>query len=197
MKIAFIYLASGFAKRFGSNKLLVLWQGKPLYQAGFETLQKAKNELLAQGHDVKIIVTSQYAEILAWCQEHSAVAVENTHSLEGITASLKLGTRAAQDAQVLLFCAADQPFLQAGTIVKLVAVYLQSGKKIGCVVNGTRQGNPTLFASVYSQELLELKGDKGGKVLLQKHSEDVFQLPVAAEELRDIDFPTDLTQVEK
>ena len=39
MHIALIYMASGFSRRFGGNKLLAPLAGKPLYRHGFDHLQ--------------------------------------------------------------------------------------------------------------------------------------------------------------
>ena len=38
MKLRIIYLAAGNSRRFGSNKLLHITQGKPLYQHGLDML---------------------------------------------------------------------------------------------------------------------------------------------------------------
>ena len=38
MKYSLIYLAAGNSRRFGKNKLLVEWNGRPLYEYGLNTL---------------------------------------------------------------------------------------------------------------------------------------------------------------
>ena len=40
MKLSMIYMASGFGKRFGSNKLLASFEGRPLYTYGLSALEK-------------------------------------------------------------------------------------------------------------------------------------------------------------
>lgn len=45
MKISFIYMASGFGSRFGSNKLLVPFKGKALYRHGLDCICRAAGEL--------------------------------------------------------------------------------------------------------------------------------------------------------
>ncbi len=45
MRISFIYMASGFGSRFGSNKLLVPFKGKELYRHGLDCICQAAGEL--------------------------------------------------------------------------------------------------------------------------------------------------------
>ena len=47
MNVSLIYMASGFGKRYGTNKLLTEFQGEPLYLHGLLSLQKAAR-LLAE-----------------------------------------------------------------------------------------------------------------------------------------------------
>ena len=58
MKISFIYMASGFGSRFGSNKLLVPFKGKALYRHGLDCICRAAGELEKEGYRPKIVNTS-------------------------------------------------------------------------------------------------------------------------------------------
>ncbi|MBR5444492.1 MAG: NTP transferase domain-containing protein, partial [Clostridia bacterium] len=42
--IHILYLAAGQSRRYGSNKLLDDWNGKPLYRWGLETIREAIRE---------------------------------------------------------------------------------------------------------------------------------------------------------
>ena len=55
-----------------------------------------------------------------------------------------------------------------------------------------RQGNPCIFPASLYPELLTLAGDCGGKQVIRAHPELVTEVPVPAEELRDVDTPADL-----
>ena len=76
MNLAMIYMASGFASRFGENKLLFPFRGKPLYCHGLEHLQEAAG-LLADGEGKRpfLAVVSQYREILEAAGEQGLCAV--------------------------------------------------------------------------------------------------------------------------
>lgn len=187
MKLAFIYLASGFARRFGSNKLLYMLKGSPLYQHGFNVLVATGEELRNKGNQVELLVVSQYAEILAWCKSQGAVCIYNGQSSDGIAAGMKLGIKDAQQADAYLFCVADQPFLQVKTLLNLVSDFAQGKGTLGCPGNVNRQGNPKIFAASYVPELLALTGDKGGQMVFQQHLAEAFYVKTENQELQDID----------
>ena len=95
MRISFIYMASGFGSRFGSNKLLVPFKGKELYRHGLDCICQAAGELEKEGHQTEVLVVSQYEAILKQAESRGLLAVPNRFSGEGITASLRLGTSSA------------------------------------------------------------------------------------------------------
>ena len=164
MRISFIYMASGFGSRFGSNKLLVPFKGKELYRHGLDCI----------------------------CQ----AAVPNRFSGEGITASLRLGTSSASpESEALLFSVADQPYMSTSTLKEFIHGFRLSGKGMGCVCHQGRRGNPAVFSSFYRKELMGLRGDRGGSVIMKAHPGDVWTMEVPEEELKDIDRTEDLGAV--
>ena len=236
--LALIYMASGFGRRYGSNKLLEMVGGKPLYLHGLETLVEAAGELkeggraenlqgkerasgVEGGMEIRLIVVSQYGEILERAKQLGAVPVYNPNSEEGITASIHLGIEASDYAgqdvraeasdyakqdvrpeasgyakqdvrpEAYLFSVADQPWMKAESIVRLVEEFLESGRTMACLTDGRRRGNPVLFAAKYREELMALTGDKGGSQLLRRYPGQVLEVPVGPEELRDVDQPGD------
>ena len=54
MKVSMIYMASGFGKRYGTNKLITEFRGEPLYLHGLLSLQivrkNGKDQLSADPH---------------------------------------------------------------------------------------------------------------------------------------------------
>lgn len=191
MTLGIVFMASGFGRRFGSNKLLYPLGGKPLYTYALSNLINAINELKTD-YKVKLAVVSQYDEILAEAEKRGALAVHNPDSGKGITASIKLGIKNLPESEHYAFFVADQPYLNAETTIKFIKSYLVSGKTIGCVTDGVTSGNPVIFNRIYLPELLALEGDKGGKQVVLKHPEEVFYFTVASQELFDLDKPEDL-----
>lgn len=210
MELSMVYMASGFGRRFGSNKLLMPLEGKPLYLHGLGAL-KAAAELLetdgkgnfAAGETVpkasqipihcRIFVVSQYEEILKEAEKMGFETVYNPYSSEGITASLRLGTRASgPDTDAFLYFVADQPYMQAKTIASFASGFFSSGKGIGCVCSRGRPGSPNLFHSRFYKELLSLEGDKGGRQIMGKYPEELWKKEVNERELVDIDTLNDI-----
>lgn len=194
MKIALIYMASGFGRRFGENKLLIDFYGKPLFLYGLESLIKARKRLQdGYGDEVELLVVSQYDEILQQANVFELKAVKNEQSMEGITASLRLGTKCASDNTMLyLYFVADQPYMDAHTIERFIRQFIKSKKGIGVVSCDGKRGNPAVFLRKYKQQLLELSGDRGGSQIMRQHEEDVWLFEVPKEKLRDIDTREDL-----
>ena len=199
MKLSLIYMASGFGSRFGSNKLYAGLDGRPLYSYGLESLMEAAGELREKdGYEVRLILVSQYDRILEDGRSRGLETVHNPYSSQGITASLRLGAEAdGGEADILLFFVADQPYMKSSTIASFVRGLAESGFGMGCVKSGGRRGNPAAFSGKYREELLALRGDKGGSVLMKAHPEDVWTMEVPEEELKDIDVKEDLDRREQ
>lgn len=197
MKAAVIYMASGFGRRFGSNKLAAILEGKPLYQHSLEAAAGAVKRLNAQaGWQARLVAVSQYREILEAAGRAGAEAVLNERSHEGITASLILGTLGAGEADIYVYCVADQPRLRAETIADFIQGFAASKRGIGCVANGGRRGNPAAFLACYRGELLSLTGDKGGSQVIRRHEKELWLYEAAEEELADVDCLEDLKRAQ-
>lgn len=162
MKISFIYMASGFGSRFGSNKLLVPFKGKELYRHGLDCICRAAGELEKDGHQTEILVVSQYEEILEQAVSQGLAAVHNGFSGEGITASLRLGTAsAAPGTEALLFSVADQPYMSPFTLKRFIEGYWLS--KRGWAVCAIREsgGIPPYSAAPTGRSLWGFAGTGG------------------------------------
>lgn len=198
MHLAMIYMASGFASRFGENKLLVPFRGKPLYLHGMEHLAEAARLLEQEGAaEISLLAVSQYGEILAKGREMGYIPVPNSRSREGITASLRLGTLGAGEAEAYLYFVADQPFMGGETIRAFVSGFLKSKKGIGCAARGSGRGSPVIFSSKYRESLLGLSGDKGGRQIMERFPRDIWAMQVKGEELLDIDRREDMEAAER
>jgi molybdenum cofactor cytidylyltransferase len=191
MTLGIIFMASGLSRRFGSNKLLYKLDGKPLYLHALSSLIVAAEEL-KRDCSVSIAVVSQYSEILTEAEKLGLLAVHNPDSEEGITASIKLGLKSLPASEHYAFFVADQPFLKSETTAAFIRQYLVSTKGIGSVSDGRLLGNPCVFSRKYLPELSVLEGDRGGKQVIMKHPEDIFDFRIEPNELFDLDRPEDL-----
>lgn len=220
MKIAFIYMASGFGRRFGENKLLIDFCEKPLYLHGLSHLQQAKlalekleysrenengrskrlreeknqaNSDKMEKLEIEILVVSQYEQIREQVRKLGIRAIKNLESKEGISASIRLGTQnAREDTDIFLYFVADQPYMKADVIEAFVSGFLESKKGIGAVSFHGKRRNPAAFLRKYREELLLLCGDRGGSHIIRQHLDDLWMMEVEEEMVRDIDTKEDL-----
>ena len=136
-----IYMAAGNSRRFGSNKLLYLYEGKPLYRHGLELLLELKQEM---GEKLTVTVVTQYAEILeevqdifercgmagmqaVFCEESRLGAsytiragIEAVISQDLVSGQPKEGQSMMGEKDYLMFMVADQPHLTLDSVRKLV-----------------------------------------------------------------------------
>ncbi len=181
-----LYLASGAGRRFGGNKLLHAIEGQPMFLYGLKTLQEVAERI----PDCDVTVVSRYGEI---CQAAEALgfrAVDSPDSEQGISHSIRAGLTALGELpgeDFLLFVVADQPWLTARSVEKLLEL-AREGTEGACLCWQDRPGNPTLFSARLIPELLALEGDTGGRAVLRKHPCRFVQA-ASPRELEDVDTP--------
>ena len=104
----------------------------------------------------------------------------------------KAALEAARNFSAYVFFAADQPYLTAQTVSGFLNACRKSGKGLGCVCSSGETGNPAWFDAKYVKEFFALEGDRGGKAVIKRHTDDLFLYEVEnAHELEDIDFLND------
>ena len=136
-----IYMAAGNSRRFGSNKLLYLYEGKPLYRHGLELLLELKQEM---GEKLTVTVVTQYPEILeevqdifercgmagmqaVFCEKSRLGAsytiragIEAVISQDPVSGQPKEGQSMMGEKNYLMFMVADQPHLTLDSVRKLI-----------------------------------------------------------------------------
>ena len=184
--IHILYLAAGQSRRYGSNKLLDRYNGKPLYRYGLETIRS----VVQNRKDGTLTVVTCWQEIADACAEDEIRCILCPDSHLGISYSIRAGIRScgSLDAEdYLCFSVADQPALTQESFARLLDTASEQ-PLTACLSCGDQSGNPTLFSAVLADELCALEGDRGGKSVMRRHSERHLDVPCTAEELFDIDF---------
>ncbi len=186
-----ILLAAGFARRFGSQKLLAsLPDGRCVIEAA------AQNLFDALGRENVIAVVGGDVALISALEKCGCETVVNGEAENGMGSSIAAGIRASQNAAGWLIALGDMPQVSPDTIA-LVEEALKDGA--GIVVptfNGAR-GHPVAFSTTYRDALMVLRGDQGARsVIAAVETADpqrITLLPVVdAGVLADIDTPQDL-----
>lgn len=193
MKFNIIYMASGLARRFGSNKLLYKFKGKEIYLYGLETMIRLLEKLQSAGLNAELIVVSSYPDILNKAKSLGVKGILNTDSSLGISSSIKLGT-AYSKADFYLYMPADMPFVNEDSVFELCKEASRNKEKsLFALANEENTAcSPCIFSDRYREELMGLKEDEGGKKVFCKYPQNTFLKIVSFQELKDIDYPEDL-----
>ena len=178
-KIGCVVMAAGNARRFGDNKLAAQLRGRSLILRALEAVPAEKFD--------KVVVVTQYPEVMRLAGEFHFAAIHNPHPDYGISHTIALGLTGLRDCDGAAFLVSDQPLLRRESVAALAALWRRQPEKIAALAHGGVRGNPCLFPARFFPELLELREDHGGNTVIRRHEADLFLLEVPAEELHDVD----------
>ena len=199
-QIELILLAAGKGERFGGDKLLTDYHGKPMAAYAIALACEVKEKLRKDAEIAGITVVSGKAMIREMCDRTKQICyVENDNPEKGISYSVYCALERLKGKKVdaVAFMVCDQPELSSETVTKMLESYATQGRKMACMYDKNTQtpGNPCVFDKAYFPELMQLKGDVGGRAILNRYPEQVFRYSVAdSRELRDIDTREEMVE---
>lgn len=180
MKLGCILMAAGAARRFGENKLLLPFEGTPLYQRALASIPAEEFAGVA--------VVSHYEEILSAARARGFAAVYNPAPEDGVSRTIALGMDALPGMDALLFLVADQPLLRRESVSAELAFFRAHPEHIVAMGHNDRRGNPVIFPQAYFPALHALSGDTGGSAVIRSHPEALLLFEVNDPlELADVD----------
>ena len=187
LDIGLIITASGYSRRFGSNKLLTKINGIPM----IEYILKASDTPVFS----KRAVVTRYAEVSDICEKYGIPCL--MHSFPYQNDTVRIGTEYTEMSDGCCFCTADQPFIRRESLETLALLFSHSPNNIFRASFGDKFGNPVLFPKEFYPELKHLPHDKGGSVVIKKYPDRVMYSPIRdIYELYDIDTSEDLKYAE-
>ena len=169
-----LILAAGQSKRLGSPKQLLSFHGETL-------ISKVTDLASGLGKFPVICVLGAYAdEVRNAIRDTEIHLVWNDDWEEGMASSIRMGVNELRhrfptvDGIMILVC--DQPFLDREIIENLLSAQAQSGLPAAAACYQGKLGTPALFHQSLFPGLIELKGDKGARLLLEGIREQVSQV---------------------
>lgn len=186
-KVAAIVLAAGASIRYGQPKQLLPLGSKTM-------LQHIVDVVLASPVEQTIVVLGHRAdEMKATLQDRSVDIVTNEEWAAGLSTSMQAGLRAVRpEVQAALFILADQPAITSEIIVALLRRYGETRAPIVVPTCQGQRGNPVLFDRSLFAELLEVRGDLGGRQLIDVYGDRAERVEVGSEAvLIDVDTEED------
>ena len=174
--ISAILLAAGESRRMGKPKQLLPFGSSTI-------LAETVNNLLDSRVDEVIVVLGFRAEEMMEKIDLKPVrTVVNPVYRQGMSTSMIAGLNlVASQAQAVMFALGDQPVINSQTINRLIAEFCNHDKGIAIPTYQDKRGHPVIFAIRYRSELLRLKGDIGGREIIDRHPEDVLEVAVNCE----------------
>jgi len=179
--IAGIILAAGKSQRFGEPKQLLDWRGQPFVRAVAQTAVKA-------GLSPVIVVTGAHAERVENAVQDLPVQVIHNEEWEsGQASSIRAGLsplpsslpkssiigEGAPKRRVgvggAIFLLADQPQLSPTILHALMDEHATTLAPIIAPMVLDQRANPVLFDQVTFHDLMQLKGDVGGRGIFSKY----------------------------
>lgn len=192
-RLAGVVLAAGSSARAGpANKLLLPLDGRPLVWWAVQAAVQA-------GLDPVVLVTAPGDdEVLAATADFDVVRIENDAPGRGLASSLVLGVGAVAgsgpgwvagsvDAAAILL--GDMPWVRSAHVERLIEAFDPGAGHAICIPTYEgRRGNPVVWGARFFDEIGGLQGDRGARVLLERHGAWVKEVPMDdAAVLRDID----------
>jgi molybdenum cofactor cytidylyltransferase len=163
--ISAVVLAAGRAERMGEQKLLLPLNDKPVLQWVLESaLSSSVQEVICVVRDLKPLrqrITLAH-DRLHWLINYAADRGQSTSVIAGLWA---IDPR----SEGALFLVGDQPLVRKDLIDALIERFEQSSALIVAPSFKGRTRNPVLCRRELFPELLKLTGDRGGRLLIEKH----------------------------
>lgn len=176
LRIGAVVLAAGRSARMGSPKQLLRIGGGVVLEVVMESVRSARVDevVLVLGFAAEEIQRQIAPKVL-----EGVTVVVNQRFEEGMAGSLHEGLSAlGADVDAALIVLADQPFVRAATLDRIVERYHAVGGEIVIPAYGGKRGNPVLLGREIFAEAMALKGDTGCRAIFAQHASGITEIDV-------------------
>ncbi len=184
-RVGFVLVAAGASQRMGTAKQLLPYDGVPL-------VRRAASHALASGCAPVVVVVGARGDAVTAALDGLPVTVAvNPRWAEGVGTSIHAGLAAlarCPDIEGVVLGLADQPFVTAPVVERLVTRWRRSGKAIAASRYAGTVGVPACFSPAGLPWLAALSPDQGCKRVILEHLDDAV-LEDCPEAVADVDTP--------
>lgn len=186
-----IILAAGYSKRMGTNKLLLAFKGKKIIENVIEEAITSKLD--------KVYIVCREDETKDIASKYPINIIINERAYEGQSTSVVEAIKEMGDnADSYMFLMGDQPLIHRDFINDMIDFFCNNRASILVPYYSGKRGTPVIFSSKWKQELLQLKGDEGGRQIIRENSDVVSEYKVDSKALgKDIDTVEDYEELNK
>jgi len=188
-RLKVILLAAGKSERFKAIKLLAKVKNQAhsnsLIQHVLQQITESLSELAIDKNNLHIATGKYHKQIAEVIGEQFTITYCSQANLgmgHTIAQSVERIVNIDDTTSHIMITLADQVALTADDYTQLIEQYLLTPEKLICVKSGCEIMPPAIFPRRYFNQLMNLTGDKGAKMLLNKNKkylQEVF-LPNAA-----------------
>ena len=192
MNVSAIIMAAGLSKRMNQEKLKMKINNKFIFEYILDTIKNCYDCFN------EVIVVAKDDTILIRAEEFAFKTVKNDISYLGQSTSIILGIQNSNATQGYMFFVADQPFIKEETIRELIRTFEKNPSNIIIASYNGINGNPAIFPEIFSEQLLNLEGDIGGKLIIKNNEDKVIKVHIQSDnEFIDIDTFEDYERIVK
>lgn len=175
--LAALILAGGESRRMGTAKALLPYHNQTFVEHLVEVTRHPRIGVQ------RVVVGAHAEQIRAQTGLDPATVVENAEWRAGQLSSIKAGIRSLQgiETEGLMLCLVDHPLISSVVVDSLVHAFDRSHLPIVLPTFQSKRGHPLIFASKLYEELLAAPLDKGARVVVWNHPNEICEVPTDEE----------------
>ena len=188
-RIFAIVLAAGSSSRFGAAKQLATYRGEALVARACDLAESVC------GPRTILVTGAGHLSVVQAKPTQGGFIVVNEQYASGMASSITCGVKAIADiADAVLLLLADQPLITEEHLRSLLALQESAADTIVASQFADTVGPPVIFPRACFEQLMELRGDRGARSLLDEQQQHLRTIRFDDAAV-DIDRPADLDAI--
>lgn len=201
--VRFVVMAAGLATRMGQDKLALPWQDTTVLGYVLQTLLEAITlqeqrslgvSSLSVGTQIYVVARHPMEAYLT----EDRIRIFNSYggiwiqvpSPKPLAETIRFGLQDLNsEVQYISFLPGDQIGITAQMLADCLQQVLRSQPDFLVPIAGDKAVSPVFFYRHYVSELLELRGEQGGREVLHRYPERWWKYPVEESFFQDVDTP--------